>query len=199
MLLSPLTMLWFFPKGGVWVRDLAATRKNQEPHMHQELTLISAGVGAHPQDQFRANQYDVVDTGSSAPTLVQGTSALLSLHCSLMLTQPGRSASMQQVLVPFLCQEQQKLLRRKGLCLLPSSMPGKYCSWTAVGLLCYFFAPASLEARKVILQPEPWIFTGLGHETIWVQLSHRAYHIGYQKPSTLLLWALQTFIETAVL
>lgn len=94
--------------------DLASTRKNQEPHVHQELTFISAEIGAHPQDQFRANPYDVVDTGSSAPTLVLGTSALLSLHCLLMLTQPRRSASMQQIRVPFLWQEQQKLPRRKG-------------------------------------------------------------------------------------
>lgn len=43
-----------------------------------QLTLLPPETGAYPQDQFRANLYDVVDTESSAPTAVVGKSALLT-------------------------------------------------------------------------------------------------------------------------
>lgn len=61
-----------------------------------------------------------------------------------------------------------------------------------------FFAPVSLEVQRVLLQPGSWIFTELRQETLWVELSHRAYPIVYPKLSTFLLWALKTFIETSV-
>ena len=49
-----------------------------------QLILLPLEIDAHPQDQLRANLYDVADTGSSAPTVLLGRSALLSLHCSLL-------------------------------------------------------------------------------------------------------------------
>lgn len=74
------------------------------------------------------------------------------------------------------------------------------CVWLLLLLLdsCWAslcFAPASSEAQRVSLQAKSQIFTGLGCETIWVELSGRAYPIVYPRPSTLLLWALPTLLK----
>lgn len=155
--------------------------------------LLKPEIIVHPQDQFIANLFDVVDTVPSAPPVLLRKSALFFLHCLLIFTQPFRAAGTLQILVPF-CSRSSKLMGRRRWCLLLSSMPGKYYYREAIGLsFCsriYRSPESHLAARP------PNICSGGKWDNVGIVITQGLSQLRF---FTILLWILRDFTGTAVL